>query len=182
MDEAPSIGSHIRLLPVDQWAEPKRQPAQSLAAHPRLAPPTTEEVVVQLSRCLTLCAPSGWTTEDRAEWLAVAMEEIGGVPGEAFVEACRHARRVCDHPAKLIPAIAAQAPIETRRLHDAIARENRVPRLMVVPATPAEPRPRLTQAEVDTMAPALLHLGVSIGAIIRDGDEYRVAPDETDAA
>lgn len=64
----------------------------------------------QLLRCLTLTAPSGMTQADREEWLAVAMPEVGHIPGSIFLDACAHARRTCDHPAKIIPAICGYEP------------------------------------------------------------------------
>lgn len=51
--------------------------------------------------------------DERADWLSVAMSELltpPSVPNSYFRQACAHARRVCDHPAKIVPAIFAFDP------------------------------------------------------------------------
>lgn len=42
---------------------------------------------------------------DRREWLLVAFDEIKEVPSCELAERCSHARKVADHPAKIVPAI-----------------------------------------------------------------------------
>lgn len=63
-----------------------------------------------LSRCLTLTAPTGMSQEDRLEWLTIAAPELADLPSMLFDDACGHARRTCDHPAKIIPAILKYEP------------------------------------------------------------------------
>jgi hypothetical protein len=46
--------------------------------------------------------------DERADWLTVAMTELmrpPSIPNSYFQRACAHARRVADHPSKVVPAI-----------------------------------------------------------------------------
>lgn len=101
------------------WDEQKRQHGKLLRAsleqeiaelEARLAPRSLDEIMAVLSRCLTLTAPSGMTQDDRLEWLTIAAPELANLPGMVFDDACAHARRTCDHPAKIIPAILKFEP------------------------------------------------------------------------
>ena len=101
------------------WEEQKRQAAKlsrvSLEAHigdleAKLAPRSLEEIMAALSRCLTLTAPTGMSQDDRLEWLMVAAPELTDLPSMLFDDACAHARKTCDHPAKIIPAILKYEP------------------------------------------------------------------------
>lgn len=101
------------------WDEQKRQHDQLLRnslhreiseLEAKLAPRSLEEIIAALSRCLTLTAPSGMTQDDRNEWLMVAAPELADLPGMLFDDACAHARKTCDHPAKIIPAILKYEP------------------------------------------------------------------------
>lgn len=78
------------------------------AAH-LLEPATPEMAALELSRCLTLCAPSGMTQDDRAEWISIAMLEVEELPSGALREACKVARTTCKHPSELIPTIVSTA-------------------------------------------------------------------------
>lgn len=73
----------------------------------KLAPPSQEEAIAELTRCLRLTAPVGMSDKDRLEWCLIAYDEIKDIPTCEFSERCRHARRVADHPAKIVPAIFA---------------------------------------------------------------------------
>lgn len=42
---------------------------------------------------------------DRVEWLKAALMTIGDCPRDILEEACLAARKVCDHPAKIVPFI-----------------------------------------------------------------------------
>lgn len=101
------------------WDEQKRRAAQLLRAslsaeidrlEAMLAPRSMEEIMAELSRCLTLTAPSGMSQDDRVEWLTVAAMELLAVPSCIFDEACAEARRTCDHPSKIVPAILRYQP------------------------------------------------------------------------
>lgn len=120
------------------WDEQRRQHGKPLRAsleaeiaelEAKLAPRSLEEIMAALSRCLTLTAPTGMTAEDRTEWLTIAAPELADLPSMIFDDACAHARRTCDHPAKIIPAILkfepphyASATFAQKRLADAKAR------------------------------------------------------------
>lgn len=43
--------------------------------------------------------------DDRTEWLAAAQIALSGIPADLLAKGCAHARRVCDHPAKIVPCI-----------------------------------------------------------------------------
>ncbi|WP_022684541.1 hypothetical protein [Sphingobium bisphenolivorans] len=101
------------------WDEQKRQRVKLLRAsleaeiealEAKLAPRSIEEIMAALSRCLTLTAPTGMSQDDRLEWLTIAAPELADLPSMLFDDACAHARRTCDHPAKIIPAILKYEP------------------------------------------------------------------------
>lgn len=93
----------------------------------KLAPASLEQIIAALSRCLTLTAPSGMTKEDRTEWLTVAAPELLHLPSIIFDDACAHARRIADHPAKILPTIMKYEPSHflTRGFMEARLREVR---------------------------------------------------------
>lgn len=101
------------------WDEQRRQHAKLLsdsleaevsALQAKLSPRPMDEIMAALSRCLTLTAPSGMSQEDRLEWLTVAAMELTTVPSVIFDDACAEARRTCDHPSKIVPAIIGYKP------------------------------------------------------------------------
>jgi len=63
----------------------------------------------ELGRCLTLCAPSGMSEDERTTWLATAYAEIADIPVGAFLKATAKARTICDHPSKIIPTILRES-------------------------------------------------------------------------
>lgn len=70
-------------------------------------------MLAELQGCLSLCCPAGMGEDERADWLTMAMSELSRppmVPASYFRDACAHARRVCDHPSKVVPAIFAYDP------------------------------------------------------------------------
>lgn len=118
-----------------QWAGRKPQPETPLRAsleadvakyEAYLMGPTLDQIMAALSRCLTLTAPSGMTAEDRTEWLTIGAQELVDVPSVYFEDACSEARRTCDHPSKIVPAILGFKPpmwlsrsFLSRHLHEA---------------------------------------------------------------
>ena len=68
-------------------------------------PATEDQMFSELGRCLTLCAPSGMSRDERETWLLAALAEVSGIPAEPFFAASAKARTTCDHPAKIVPAI-----------------------------------------------------------------------------
>lgn len=83
----------------------------------RLAPAPLAEVNAKLSSLLTLCAGSGFSEDDRAEWLIAATDATKGIPSDILDVAFKVARGKADHPSKIIPAMMAsfQGPWAARR-------------------------------------------------------------------
>lgn len=104
--------------PQEPWERQSRPPANSRRSlelriadlERKLAAPDRAMAIAELTRCLVLTVPSGMTADDRKAWLRAAFDEVLTVPSYCFAEACAHARRVADHPAKIIPAIHAYKP------------------------------------------------------------------------
>ena len=61
----------------------------------------------ELAACLALVAPVGMTEEAKADWLTVAWETLRHLPADLLRSGCVEARKSCDHPAKIVPAIVA---------------------------------------------------------------------------
>lgn len=140
------------------WDEQRRQHARLLrnsleadisTLQAKLAPRSMQEIMAALSRCLTLTAPSGMSQEDRLEWLTVAAMELTGVPSSIFDDACAEARRTCDHPSKIVPAILSYKPAHwltesflRQRLHETVNRLANInaPRLERAEEDPEERR------------------------------------------
>jgi hypothetical protein len=134
-------------------------------------------MMAELSRCLTLCAPTGMAMDDRIEWLTVAAGECRTIPGKLFAEACQHVRTRCDHPAKLIPAIHLYADEHFETFAWRNQPETPAPRLTAVPK-PAGPK--ISQREIDQMDPELIELGLSCGALVRDESGKVTAANQPD--
>lgn len=45
------------------------------------------------------------TERERQDWITVARNELRGIPADLMQRGCSHARKVADHPSKIIPAI-----------------------------------------------------------------------------
>lgn len=71
----------------------------------RLVPATQDDFRRELTATIALCMPTGFSEDDRAEWLRAAWGTLNGIPADLLALGCAHARRVCDHPAKVVPAI-----------------------------------------------------------------------------
>jgi hypothetical protein len=107
----------------------------------RSAPPlssletaTTTEFRNELTKCLALVAPVGMDEAAKADWLAAAWETVGHLPSDLLHIGCAHARKVADHPAKIVPAIIS----ETASLLKA-RRDNAKPEPRDMPALSARP-------------------------------------------
>ena len=74
-------------------------------AEARLVPCGAKTGTAELAATLTLCAPTGMTQAERRDWINVARRELAGIPADLMERGCSHARKVADHPAKIIPAI-----------------------------------------------------------------------------
>lgn len=107
--------------------------------------------MIELGRCLTLCAPSGMSSDERGTWLATAWAEIQHMPAAALLIACSEARKTVEHPAKLIPTIIRQSEPYASQLRRRLVREeaqwsNRhAPRLRADVAEPADDRAEVAE-------------------------------------
>lgn len=108
-----------------------RRPAPLPACSERLRPASQERFRDELSGCLALTAPVGMAEEARAEWLAVAWATVGHLPDDLLTEGCIHARKVADHPSKIVPAIIARTDerLAERRRVEASIRDTNTARL-----------------------------------------------------
>jgi hypothetical protein len=50
------------------------------------------------------------SNDDRHEWYKAALSTIGDIPADLLERACVAARKVCDHPAKIVPFICSHEP------------------------------------------------------------------------
>jgi hypothetical protein len=115
---------------------------QSLA-HWNLEPAIEADFRTELTACLALVAPSGMATEARREWLTVAWGTLREIPADLLKRGCAHARRVADHPAKIVPAIMDEIretwDYRRTRRTQIIADQHRTTALPPPPETPCTP-------------------------------------------
>jgi hypothetical protein len=113
-------GSAAQLLPrflssISEHAsriDPRLRPQGELAlteAKAKLEPVSKKQFAAHLTACLILVAPSGMTEADRTEWLRAAWITLDGIPEDLLDRGCAVARKFCDHPAKIVPAIMREA-------------------------------------------------------------------------
>lgn len=70
-----------------------------------LAPATRGDFKRTVAPTLALVAPAGMSEGDMDSWQATAMETLRGIPTDLLERGCTAARRVVDHPSKIVPAI-----------------------------------------------------------------------------
>ncbi len=138
-----------------------------------LTPATPQELVTELTACLTLCAPAGFTEAARTEWFKVARQTVGYLPLDLLGIGCDHARKVADHPSKIVPAIisASHDLYEGRRKAEREARS--VPALGYMPKRDVMARRGEAMSEADTAE--LNERLERLGATVRyraDGSRY----------
>lgn len=73
-----------------------------------LEPAPREDFARELTKCLSLVAPVGMDENARTEWLAAAWETVQHLPADLLAIGAAHARKVADHPSKIVPAIIAE--------------------------------------------------------------------------
>ena len=111
------------------WAspnEPQDKPCTKLAAakealrtaESKYRPASLAEAIELLTPCLMLCAPSGMQEADRTAWYKAALMTIGDIPLSYLQHATAAARRVCDHPAKVVPFICKWEPEAVKWAND----------------------------------------------------------------
>lgn len=76
------------------------------------------------------------TSDDRTEWLKVARMTLADVPADLLARGCEVARRKCDHPAKVVPAILDEIEMALR-----FRRERLAPVVKPARQAKAEPEP-----------------------------------------
>ena len=103
-DTVDNRSSDSNVTPLRQ-STPCSEPSSLLAAQRDATPLDRGAAINELGRCLTLCAPSGMSSDERAVWLTAAWAEVSDMPASAFLDACAVARRTVEHPAKLVPTI-----------------------------------------------------------------------------
>jgi hypothetical protein len=115
------------LPPWDDINPPALRASQRLSES--LEPASREDFGRELTKCLSLVAPVGMTEDARVEWLTAAWEATGHLPADLLHLGAAHARRVADHPSKIVPAIIAETEelLRSRRrsLHEDRARAER---------------------------------------------------------
>lgn len=106
--EALSVPRFLSLVSQNMTrVDPKLRPFAELAlrqAGRELLPATKAEFAKALLPRLALVAPSGMTEANRQEWLKGAWIALDGVPANLLAQGCA-ATGLCDHPAKIVPAI-----------------------------------------------------------------------------
>jgi hypothetical protein len=68
------------------------------------------------------------TEEAKRDWLRVAWETVGHLPADVLAAGCMEARKTCDHPSKIVPAILNASEQRMKWRRDA-ARDTGQPRL-----------------------------------------------------
>jgi hypothetical protein len=110
----------------------------------QLAPATLKQGKSELGACLTLVSPSGLNSDDRKEWLAVAMQTLSGIPADLLARGCAKVRRTCRFPSEIVPTILDEVGDtwrwRQRSLEEAEARAAAMNRL-------PEPEPEYVRAE-----------------------------------
>lgn len=111
-----------------------------IEARKQLRSANAEQFGCALTPCLSLVAPTGMTEADREDWLRAAWVTLDGIPADLLDIGCAHARKVCDHPAKVVPAIlTAIQDLWAKRKRDLSDVEAALAK-MVEPTEPEEPR------------------------------------------
>lgn len=90
-------------------------PAALEEANNSLCPAPRDLVAKALRSALALCVPTGFTEGDRKAWLASAMMTLKDIPEDLLRRGVEEARKVADHPAKIVPAIVAEIKTEWAR-------------------------------------------------------------------
>ena len=130
-----------------------------------MQPASPQEVVALLTSCLALVRPVGMTANEAEDWLSVAVGVVIEYPAVYLRSAAREAQRTCTHHSHIVPAMVAHCERNAPPPDPfAWARCSALP----APDLPRLASPKLTQADVDTMTPELVRMGLTCGALIRD--------------
>lgn len=122
---------------------------------------------------------------DRVEWLKAALMTIGDCPRDLLEQACFAARKVCDHPAKIVPFICNEIGDRPKhRLEMVEYAYRQIENFGKPKIAPPQPEPTrdlgpITQEEVNALPLFLRKSWLNLGMITqeqfdaawRDGDE-----------
>lgn len=114
-------------------------PAAIAEAEMYLVPTSRELMVKGLTSALTLVAGVGMGEGERKTWLAAAAVTLRELPEDLFRRGIDAARRSCDHPAKVVPAVLAEVRVELDRRKRALGRARYLLDLKNRPRRPWEP-------------------------------------------
>jgi len=118
----------------------------------------------------------------RREWLSVAWKTLSHLPADLLKRGCDHARKTCDHPSKIVPAILGEVQDDFDRRRERASYEPEVPMI-------AGPRTRtvsalrdrrggpgpMTEAELVSLNSYLEWAGAAV-RYHRDGSKYNIGP------
>lgn len=86
--------------------------------------PAPQELVIRgLSSALVLVAPAGFSDGDRRAWLASAAMTLKGIPADLLERGIVAARRIADHPSRIVPAIMAEIGNAWEARRESVRRE-----------------------------------------------------------
>lgn len=91
------------------------------------------------------------SSDERGTWLAAAWAEVQDIPAAAFLDACAEARKIVEHPARLVPAIVRASEPYASQLRRRLVREeaqwaNRgAPRIAATIADPVDETPEVAE-------------------------------------
>ncbi len=91
------------------------------------------------------------TGDDRTEWLKVAQMTLADIPADLLARGCEVARRTCDHPSKIVPAILGEIEIAWKNRRDRPAMSN----VFALPAPEPDDSPLVDPAEVRALLKSL---------------------------
>ena len=94
-------------------APPRQQSEQS--------PPSVDEIIAELSRCLTAVRPVGMSDDAAHEWLVVAAADVRHLSLSTLRSACREARAKCDRHSQILAAILGSDAVKSESQFKALA-------------------------------------------------------------
>jgi hypothetical protein len=74
-------------------------------AQERLRPADPDDILTMLAPVLALVGAVGMSPDDRAEWLAAAVDALKHIPFDLLQAGLKETRRRADHPSKVIPFV-----------------------------------------------------------------------------
>lgn len=105
------------------------------------------------------------SSDERGTWLAAAWAEVANIPGAAFVDACATARRIVEHPAKLIPTIIRESEMYGGVLKRRAEREEAQWSNRNAPRLTAERTPEPWEADKEEVAALMGELVSSLSTV-----------------